>query len=86
MSNYFIEAEIKVAVKKRQLAELLLHVLRPEIEVDMSGARGELRIEGNYLVARIKASSYSGLRASINAFIRLLNMVLNLIGKLSSYE
>ena len=81
-SDESIEARITIEVDNEDLARKLCSILRPEIEVDMRGARGCLSHKDNYLVAIIRAHSYSGFRASINAFIRLLTMVINVINTL----
>ncbi len=81
-SDESIEARITIEVDNEELARKLCDILKPEIEVDMGGATGYLSHKGNYLVAIIRAHSYSGFRASINAFIRLLTMVINVINTL----
>jgi len=85
LNDYVIVAEVKVELSSPELAKTLLRILKPEVEVDMGGARGELLVKDNYLIAKINATTYSGFRASINAFLRLLHMVLKLTEMLGNY-
>ncbi len=74
------KAEVRLKFATEEQLQIVLNSLNPEAKTPTSHrARTTLKREYNFLVVTIEAEDTVALRASLNAYLRWINSILNVL-------
>jgi tRNA threonylcarbamoyladenosine modification (KEOPS) complex Pcc1 subunit len=81
-NNYTVNIEIKYPLTK-ELAKIIEGSLIPEIETPISNrSHTQVHTDNSNLYLKIGASDLSAMRAAVNSYLRWVEAILDIVGKL----
>lgn len=73
----------KIRFRDKRLLETILEALKPEMEKPPTfRLKGTLKVEGDFLVLNVEAKDTVALRAALNAYLRWINLIANILERL----
>jgi len=78
-------ATCRICFSDEKQLEIVLKALKPEVEKPVSmRSEASLGQNGDFLVLKVEASDSVALRATLNAYLRWINSILEVLGVVSS--
>ena len=79
-------ATVRLKLVSKQKLQTILTALEPETNSPTSRSRASLTREGDYLLLKVEAKDTVALRAALNAYLRWINSILNVLQTLEREE
>lgn len=77
-------AKCKIGFKDRLVLQTIFKALKPEMQKPpTSRSRAILKVENDYLILKIEARDTVALRAALNAYLRWINSMSNVLESLN---
>lgn len=73
----------KIRFRDKRLLETISEALKPEMEKPPTfRLKGTLKVEDDFLVLNVEAKDTVALRAALNAYLRWINLIANILERL----
>jgi|YelNatPaOPRAMG01_1025707.scaffolds.fasta_scaffold11478_5 tRNA threonylcarbamoyladenosine modification (KEOPS) complex Pcc1 subunit len=74
------KCKCKIEFKDKRSLQTILKALQPEMQKPPTfRSRATLEVEGNHLILNVEAMDTVALRAALNAYLRWINSMLNIL-------
>jgi KEOPS complex subunit Pcc1 len=74
------KATVRLKFSSKKELETILKSLQPEVKTPTTTrSHTELQKEGNFIVLKVEASDTVALRATLNAYLRWINSIVNVL-------
>ena len=83
--THYSKCRCKIRFKDKKALQTILEALKPETQKPpTSRSRATLMVEGNNLILEVETVDTVALRAALNAYLRWINSMLNVLETLKS--